>query len=51
MNVSEMMEAYSALVQALTAAVAQASKAGLSPDEIKQALEWVAGLVENAEEE
>ena len=51
MSVSDTMAAYSALVGALTAAIATSAKAGMTQDDIKAALEMVTGLVEAADEE
>jgi hypothetical protein len=50
MSVEKTMQAYTALVSALTAAITAASKSGLESDTIKAALEQMCGLVENAEE-
>ena len=51
MSVTQSMQAYSALISSLTAAVAAAAKAGMTQDDIKAALEMVTGLVEAADEE
>jgi hypothetical protein len=51
MSVEKAMQAYATLIEALTKAVRDAAKAGMTQDDIKAALEMVTGLVESSDEE